>query len=166
MIKTRLIIILSSMGFIACTHQSENTGQLKLQIKQLEQKLEESYRPGFGEFMSGIQVHHNKLYFAGQNQNWKLADFEIQEIKESLNDISEYCKDREESKSIGMIYPALDSLNYSISKKSLVLFKSSFNALTNTCNSCHQATNFGFNVVKIPETMPFSNQDFAVKESK
>ena len=35
--------------------------------------------PGFEEFMSNIQAHHAKLWFAGQNHNWKLADFEIHE---------------------------------------------------------------------------------------
>jgi len=116
--------------------------------------------------MSSIQAHHNKLYFAGENQNWQLADFEIQEIKESLEDISEYCKDREESKSIAIIYPALDSVNNAIAKRNVLLFKNTFNLLTNTCNSCHQATNFGYNVVKVPDVAPFSNQDFTVKEVK
>jgi molecular chaperone GrpE (heat shock protein) len=165
-LKVKILIIVVSFSFIACTQQSENTNQLKQQINSLEEQLEESYHPGFGEFMSSIQAHHCKLYFAGQNQNWELADFEVQEIKESLEDISEYCKDREESKSIAMIQPAIDSVNRAITQKSLALFNSSFNVLTNSCNSCHQATNFGFNVVKIPEAIPFSNQDFTAKGDK
>ena len=36
--------------------------------------------------------------------------------------------------------------------------------LTNTCNSCHRATEFEFNVVKIPDTPPFSNQDFKISK--
>jgi hypothetical protein len=166
MINIRLIIFLGSLTFVACTPQSENTSQLQAQITDLQKQLDQAYRPGLGEFMSSIQVHHNKLYFAGQNQNWKLADFEVQEIKESLEDISKYCTDRGESKSIAMIQPALDSISTAITQKSLILFKNSFVNLTNTCNSCHQATNFEFNVVKIPDAVPFSNQDFKVGELK
>lgn len=166
MINIKLIIVLGSLVLFACTQKTEHTAQLQSQIKELKEELAEAYHPGFGDFMSSIQVHHNKLYFAGQNQNWKLADFEVQEIKESLEDISEYCTDRDESKSIMMIQPALDSISYAISQKSVVLFKNSFYILTNTCNSCHQATNFEFNVVKIPDAVPFSNQDFIVKDSK
>ena len=32
--------------------------------------------------MGGIQTHHAKLWFAGINDNWKLAQYEIDEFKE------------------------------------------------------------------------------------
>ena len=61
---------------------------------------------------------------------------------------------------IGMINPALDSVNNAIQQKSAALFKSGYILLTNTCNNCHHAADFEFNVVKIPNSQPFSNQDF------
>jgi hypothetical protein len=112
--------------------------------------------------MTGIQLHHAKLWFAGQNQNWPLADFEIHEIQESLDDIGEFCSDRPEVKSIGMIKAPIDSVTSAIQQKNLQLFKSSFSLLTNTCNNCHKATDHGFNVVIIPTNPPVSNQDFRV----
>ena len=33
--------------------------------------------------------------------------------------------------------------------------------LTKACNDCHQATNFGFNLVQRPMTNPYPNQVFA-----
>ncbi|MBO9531092.1 MAG: hypothetical protein J7514_15265, partial [Acinetobacter oleivorans] len=66
-------------------------------IDSLQSQLEHSYKPGFGDFMGRIQVHHNKLWFAGQNQNWKLADFEIHEISEAVSDIQKYQAHRKES---------------------------------------------------------------------
>jgi len=65
-----------------------------------------------------------------------------------------------------MIIPALDSINNAIQLKSSALFKNSYTLLTNTCNNCHRATDFEFNVVKIPDTQPFSNQEFKVNEPK
>jgi hypothetical protein len=129
-------------------------------IDSLEKKLGETYRPGLGEFMLGIQLHHAKLWFAGQNQNWPLADFEVNEIKESLEDIQKYCADRPEVKAIGMITPAIDSVNAAIQHKNDQSFKSSFTVLTSTCNNCHKATDHGFNVVTIPTSLPVVNQDF------
>ena len=111
--------------------------------------------------MSSIQVHHEKLWFAGQNKNWKLADFEIHEIQESLDDIKEYCTDRKETASIGMINVPMNSLTVAIEHKDLARFKSSYILLTNTCNQCHVETDHGFNVIKIPVNPPFSNQDFS-----
>jgi len=106
------------------------------------------------------KVHHEKLWFAGINQNWKLADFEINEIKESLEDIQTYCTDRPERKSLTMIDRPLDSISYAIQQKDEALFKKSFITLTNTCNNCHRTTEHEFNVIKIPDTPPFSNQEF------
>lgn len=144
----------------ACNNAVNNTDALQNRIDSLEKKLNNSYKPGFGEFMSGIQAHHNKLWFAGQNQNWELADFEVHELMESFDAIRQYQTERKETEKIAMIYPALDSVNAAIQQKNTVQFISSYSLLTNTCNNCHHATNFGFNVVKAPDVQPFSNQDF------
>ena len=142
---------------------SENE-KLESRIDSLEKKLDNTYKPGFGEFMSSIQIHHNKLWFAGTNENWPLADFEIHEIIETVDAIKKYEPEREESKSIPMIEPALDTVNAAIQNKNLQQFKNSFVLLTNTCNNCHRSVNFSFNEVKIPDNPPFSNQVFKKHE--
>lgn len=154
------------IGLFACNQEKENLQVLQNRIDGLEIKLTDTYKPGFGEFMSGIQAHHSKLWFAGQNENWKLADFEVHEIMEAIENIQKFQKERKESKIIDIINPALDSVNNAIMQKNPALFKSSFSILTNTCNECHQATNFEFNVIKIPDSQPFSNQDFKVNKQK
>lgn len=158
--KVVLLFISLSILFAACNDQQRTIGQLHSKIDSLEQQVNKSYKPGLGEFMSGIQVHHEKLWFAGINQNWKLADFEINEIKEAIDDIQNYCTDRPERKSIPMIEPPIDSISQAIQQKNEALFKSAFITLTNTCNNCHQATEHGFNVIKVPDSPPFSNQEF------
>ena len=145
---------------LSCNHTGSGTASLQIQIDSLQRKLDRTYKPGLGEFMSGIQVHHAKLWFAGEAGNWALADFEMNEIQEAIEDIKTYCADRPEAALIHMINPALDSLNISIREKDIVRFKNSFNLLTGTCNSCHKATKHEFNVIQIPATPPFTNQVF------
>ena len=152
--------LLIAIPFCACDQQTNNSKILQSRIDSLEKKLNDTYKPGFGEFMSSIQIHHAKLWFAGKNQNWELADFEIHEIAEAIDDIKNFQAEREESKKVDMLKPALDAVNDAIQKKDSVLFHSSYLLLTNTCNNCHKAVNFGFNIVKVPETPPFSNQSF------
>jgi hypothetical protein len=161
-----LLLIILIFGVFSCNQQTGNTQVLQNRIDSLEKKLAATYKPGFGEFMSGIQVHHSKLWFAGQNENWKLADFEVHEIMEAIEDIQKFQTERKESQLTGMISPALDSINNAIKQKNSALFKSSYILLTNTCNNCHRASEFGFNVVKIPDNQPFSNQDFKVNGQK
>jgi hypothetical protein len=158
-VMRNLFLLLFSFISITCNERSASNN-LQLQIDSLNQKLSNSYSPGLGEFMSGIQVHHAKLWFAGKNENWKLADFEIHEIMEAVEDIQKYNTDRPEIKSIGMISASLESINAAIVQKDPMAFRSGFIVLTNTCNSCHQATDHGFNVIKIPDSPPFSNQEF------
>lgn len=166
MTTKNLVLSLLLLMFFSCNKKADDKQVLQNRIDSLETKLTNTYKPGFGEFMSSIQVHHNKLWFAGQNQNWKLANFEINEITESIKDIQKYQTERKESKLIGMIIAALDSVHKAIYQKNSESFKSSYTSLTNTCNSCHLATNFGFNVVKIPDNPPFSNQDFRQTDGK
>jgi len=145
---------------------NSNSQALQNQLDSLHLKSDNSYRPGFGDFMSNIQVHHNKLWFAGINQNWKLADFEVVEIQENIEGIKNYCKNRLETKSLLMINPALNNLRKAIEQQSSKAFKEEYINLTNTCNTCHQITRHELNEIIIPSTPPFSNQDFKLHNKK
>jgi hypothetical protein len=158
----QVMMMIMAMALFSCSRENQRIEVLQQRIDSLENLLEDSYRPGFGEFMSNIQSHHAKLWFAGQNLNWKLADFEISEIRETVDDIRKYETEREESKTIQLILPALDSVSNAIQREDPELFKNEYILLTNTCNSCHRVTQFEFNVVKIPDQQTFSNQDFKI----
>ncbi|SRR5258706_8127569 len=160
-----LIFIFIALLIFSCNPQNDKVQKMQAAIDSLQKQLAGTYKPGLGEFMSGIQMHHAKLWFAGQNQNWPLADFEIHEIGESLDDIRKFCSDRPEVKVIGMINPPIDSVSNAIQQKNQLLFRNSFVFLTNTCNNCHKATEHAFNVVTIPVNLPVANQEFKpVKE--
>ena len=152
--------LILTLALFSCRPPGTDNEVLQRQIDSLRGQLADAYKPGFGEFMSNIQAHHVKLWFAGKNENWALADFEIHEIMEALDDIEKYQTERKESQLVGMIHPALDSVNVAIENKDAALFKDTYIALTNTCNRCHRAADFGFNIVKIPDAQPFSNQEF------
>src|ERR1700712_5078976 len=101
----KTILLLGVLFMLAaCGGQTnDTTNQLQAQVDSLQKKQIDAYKPGLGEFMLGIQLHHAKLWFAGTNKNWKLADFEVHEIGETLGVIKKYCTERPEVKSIGII---------------------------------------------------------------
>ncbi len=152
--KTMFLFLLIPLA-VACNNPTANEKKLQSRIDSLEIKLNNSYKPGLGEFMSSMQVHHAKLWFAGQNKNWALADFEIKEIKESIDDINTYCTDRPEIKLIGMINSPVNNISNAIQKKDAAAFKSSFILLTSTCNNCHHDASHAFNVIKVPANPAF-----------
>lgn len=157
-----LVVFFLVILIYACNNSDRKTIQIQSEIDSLKTSLQNSYKPGFGEFMSNIQTHHAKLWFAGTNGNWPLADFEINEIKEALDNIQTFCTDRPESKEIKMIYPSIDSVNQAIKMQSLSRFQRSFLNMTNMCNECHSITSHAFNVITIPDKPPVSNQKFKI----
>src|SRR4051812_10619726 len=46
-----------------------------------------AYVPGLGELMALQQMRHAKLWFAGSNRNWPLADYELDELREGFEDV-------------------------------------------------------------------------------
>ena len=153
-------LFLTAIIFFSCNQSSNETAVLQTRVDSLQHQLANTYKPGLGEFMSEIQIHHAKLWFAGKDGNWPLANFEVGEIQEALDDIPKFCSDRPEVKSIDIIDPAMDSVSAAIKAKDETRFDSSFTLLTATCNDCHKATKHGFNMIKIPDIPPVSNQVF------
>ncbi len=148
--------------YFCCTTNPTNKGIVN-KTSDSTSLLKKNYKPGLGEFMLGLQMHHAKLWFAGINSNWKLADYEIGEMKELADNAGEFETNRPEVQSLPVIYPALDSVLRTIKNKDLVAFKGSFMLLTNTCNDCHRANHFEFNVITIPTAPPVTNQNFKVQ---
>jgi len=156
-----LFLFLLVFGLFSCNNHPNKMAVLQSRIDSLETKLSEVYKPGFGEMMNSIQSHHLKLWYAGKNKNWKLAEFEIKELNEVVENIEKFQGKRKETELISMMNPALDSLKMAINKKDDDLFVNSYTGLTNSCNSCHKLTDFEFNIVKLPEgEPPFPNQNF------
>lgn len=145
---------------LACQQNEDHFAVLEKQIDSLSKRVDSTYSPGLGEFMVSMQLHHSKLWFTGKNGNWELANFELGEIRETLEDIQHYNRDRPEVKELPMIFSPLDSLKSAIEGKNLPAFTRSYISLTNTCNNCHQVTKHGFNKIKMPEAPPVTDQIF------
>jgi len=158
------VLILALITIVSCSSRNDEIDFLRKRIDSLETALARSYKPGFGEIMSGVQIHHSKLWFAGINGNWELADFEIHELNELFDDIKVFQSDRTESKDIDMINPALKKVSVAVERKNMNIFKRSFEEFTNTCNECHKITKFAYNIVKVPSRPVFDNQEFKIEK--
>lgn len=125
------------------------------------------FTPGLGEIMAANQARHVKLWLAGDASNWPLAAYEVSELREGLDDAVTYHPTQEGSPlPISELVPRImdermKNLEAAVAAKDHAAFVAAFDALTAGCNSCHQAANFGFNVVQRPASNPFPNQVFA-----
>jgi hypothetical protein len=127
----------------------------------------DAYVPGLGEFMTLQQMRHTKLWLAGEAGNWRLAAYEIKELGEGFDDVVKFRPTHEESPVAPkdaiprMVTAPVAEISAAVAKQDLKAFEQGYDALTKACNDCHQATNFGFNVVQRPATNPYPNQVFA-----
>ena len=122
--------------------------------------------PGLGELMLSQQMRHAKLWLAGDAGNWKLAAYELDEIREGFADIARLHPTHKKApvpidQAIETIMTEpLDDLSKAIQKGDRKAFEEAFDTMTQGCNSCHQATDYGFSVLQRPKSNPFPNQDF------
>ena len=148
---------------------------LNTKIVQLEKELADMkgakpqdapFVPGLGEIMGLNQMRHAKLWFASENANWPLAQYEYDELKEGFADIVHYHPTHDGvPRPLTEMIPQftavpMKSLGEAIVAKDKVQFNTAFDSLTTGCNSCHVAANFGFNVIVRPTASMYANQDF------
>ena len=120
----------------------------------------ETYMPALGDIMSTIQARHIKLWFAGRLKNWDLASYELEQIRQGLeNAASLYSGIPAEY--VGATVDPIKDLGAAITAKDGAKFAKAYGALTAACNACHKGINRGFIVIQVPSTSPFSDQSFA-----
>ena len=123
------------------------------------------YEPGLGEFMMATQLRHAKLWFAGKSHNWDLAAYEIDEIKEGLEDATRLHSTVDGVPVAEMIKtitdPRIERLEKAVGAKDNTQFVAAFDELTNGCNSCHAKAGKPFIRIQRPSVPPLSNQNFA-----
>jgi hypothetical protein len=116
--------------------------------------------------MTLTQMRHTKLWYAGQAGNWPLASYEMDELREGLEDAVIFHPAHKDSPlpipdliDKIMTFP-IKNLGDVVAAKDSQKFVAAFDDLTSACNQCHMAANFGFNVVTRPTANPYTNQNF------
>lgn len=126
-----------------------------------------SYVPDLADIMETAQLRHFKLSYAGTVRNWELANYELAQIRQSLENAAKLYPrfaNVELAKLIAEISePALAQVGDSIKAENTGAFFRAFDKLTQACNSCHREAGFGFIVIRVPTASPFSNQLFPPK---
>ena len=118
--------------------------------------------PGLGEYMSGLQFHMAKMWFAAQASNWDLADYELHETSEAIDAVAGLNVSRnnvdisDEIKSV--LGSQIANLQKAIDEQSLAAFTASYNKALETCNNCHGSSGYRFIHVTTPSSPPVTNQ--------
>jgi hypothetical protein len=126
------------------------------------------FKPGFDDLMTMmVQPRHIKLYVAGQQKNWELAAFELGELRASLRRIGQtiprYRTYPVDSSVASIFAPKIQAMDAAIKSADSAAFATAYADLTAACNTCHQAMEHPFLVIKVPSpsaAAAFIDQEF------
>ena len=119
--------------------------------------------PRLADIMMLVQARYPKLWYAGQTKNFPLADFEIDRIREGLEDAAWFYRNIP-VEAVMLVAKPLDQLKEAVKTKDVGKFEQGFKALTGACNACHEEAGLGFIVAKVPTNFLYSDQDFAPRK--
>jgi len=129
-------------------------------LAPLANAQQEVYRPRLGDLMVAIQLRHTKLWFAGKLGNWELAAYEVDQIKQSLEDAADLYRGIP-AEYVTNTGDPIQAIGAATEAKDSTKFAKAFTELTATCNACHQGIGRGFIVIQVPTGSPFTDQSFS-----
>ena len=135
------------------------------QFEQAPGSQRRPYIPSLAVVMQLIQLSHFKLWLAGNLRNWRLAEYELVQMKTTLQDArSLFPSDPKADTSA--ISQSAEEFRDAIKTKDGTRFERAFERFTSACNSCHEAVGLEFIDIRVPRlspimTSPLSDQSFA-----
>jgi len=120
--------------------------------------------PGLGEYMTTIQLHAGKLWFAAKATNWELAEYELDELKETMETAKALNAEKNGVKISNVLDSVLQTqvaqLAESVKRKSSGEFQKSYDEMLSACNGCHTEAGYKFIHIIRPSAPPVTNQQW------
>ncbi len=121
--------------------------------------------PGLGEYMTAIQLHMGKLWYATGASNWGLADYELHELTEAV-DGAESLHAKKNNVDVTNVLAAVENselplLQQAIEQKNGAKLRAAYSETLAACNSCHRAAGYAFIQLTTPIAPPVTNQRWA-----
>jgi hypothetical protein len=139
-------------------------GALQDSLKRMQAELAtaKELAPGLGEYMTTIQLHAGKLWFAAKAANWELAQYELDELKETMESAKALNAEKNGVKISNVLDSVLQTqvaqLAASIKRKSSADFQKSYEETLSACNGCHTEAGYKFIHIVRPSAPPITNQ--------
>jgi len=125
------------------------------------QTIAEDNEPGLATLMGRLQVYVQKLDLSVQNNNTQLIGFYLHELEESAEEIQDGIASYD-GFPVGQLtgsklMPQIEALEHAVENDADI--ESEMQALIDSCNECHEATDHGYIKINRMTSNPF-NQSF------
>ena len=118
-------------------------------LQEILEKIEGQFG-GFSGTMVEVTYRYKELYWAGQDENWEYALYQIEHIEEALEQGFMRRPEREASAQqfVNQSLPEIEGFAKEGDKEAFLV---SFTELAAACNTCHNMEEVEFMVVDIPK---------------
>jgi hypothetical protein len=156
-VDARRLAVLFVTAALAAGCQQDDSAVLRMD------EMEQRYRPGLHTLMQQVQVRHAQLWFAGEAGNTALAEYQMHELEEIIENIAELHPEYDDMPIAQLLEqilaPALEHVDLAI--RGAQDFATAFDRMTEQCNACHAATDRRAIVIQRPRTPPLDNLRYA-----
>jgi hypothetical protein len=138
-------------------------------LKDLQQQLDQlkEQAPGLGDYMSTIQLHAAKLWFAIGASNWDLASYELDKMSETMDEARTLHVFKNGLDISGVLQSIQETqiplMRQAIASKTSSTFTAAYGETLDACNSCHRSAGYGFISIMAPTAPPVTNQRWDVQ---
>lgn len=149
----KIVVTIWIITLMGCKEQKNNypvqgkwiKGTNEEQIKIIENQFR-----GFDNAMIETGYRYQELYWAGQEQNWDYANYQLNKIETAIKNGLERRPKRAKSAEYFLTY-VLPQMKESLDEKDVKIFNKAFETLTTNCNNCHSMEKVPYFSVKIPK---------------
>lgn len=127
-----------SIFFLSCSHKQNTNGDWVQGNTHQQIKTIEKHFRGLDVAMIEIDYRYRELFWAGKDQNWSYALYQVDKIKLSLENALERRPKRAASAQ-QFLQTVLPQMKISLQTMDTAVFNKNFEILTLNCNSCHIA---------------------------
>lgn len=164
-----VVLLLAGCNPPGAPDSNADIARLRAQVEALEARQKElskntAPKAELGQQMLLLQLRHGRLWAAGRDQDWLLAQFQLAELNEALDDVVEQNGDaaalQPQQLSVvlpAIMKPAIAQMRTAIDDHNLGEFEKAYDGLSNACSSCHQAAGHGFLVIQRPKSPVLDN---------
>ncbi len=142
------------VGIVACEQQNlgdapaGSDGWLAGDAQQKFETIADQFG-GFSQTMVEVGYRYTELYWAGKDENWEFAAYQIEHIEEAMEAGIQRRPAR--GRSAGMFMDsALAALSEAVEHQDQDMFRQRFEQLATNCNACHAMEEVSFIQVRIP----------------
>lgn len=121
-------------------------------IKGTEQekiKITENQFRGFDMAMVETDYRYQELYWAGQDENWEYANYQLKKIEKAIKNGLERRPKRAKSAEF-FLNITIPEMEKALKKKNKQVFNQTFKSMTNSCIACHSMEQVPYFTVKEP----------------